>query len=151
VSKRGQDRLVEIVLVEDYSDDVPATLDALKKANIANPVRVLCESTVLDFLHRTGSFSNEPPLPLSTLILLSLQLDRASGLDLLRRIKSDARTSALPVVMLTSSQNERGVMQSYKLGANACIVKPIDFHKFAEAVAELRLRWLLTSADGNHS
>jgi two-component system, response regulator len=139
---------VEILLVEDNPADVTVTLDALKKANIANRVHVLRDgSQALDFLTRTGSFSTESRLSAETLILLALSLGAIHGLDVLRKIKSDERTKNLPVIMLTSSQEERGVMQSYKLGANACIVKPLDLAKFIEAVSELRLGWLLVSPD----
>lgn len=144
----GNGGKVEILLVEDNPADVTITLNALKKANIVNRVHVLREaSQILDFLVRRGAFASEPRLPAETLILLALNLGTVHGLDVLRKIKSDERTKSLPVIMLTSSQEERGVMQSYKLGANSCIVKPIDPQKFIEAVSELRLGWLLISPE----
>ena len=141
-------RKVEILLIEDNPADVTVALEALKKANVANRVHVLREGgEALDFLVRTGPFAAEPPLSAQTLILLTLRLKTVHGLDVLRKIKSDERTKNLPVIILTSSQEERGVMQSYKLGANACIVKPMELNKLIEAVAELRLAWLLISDD----
>lgn len=144
----GNGERIELVLIEDRPNDVKAILDTLKKANLCNRIHVLNEGAkVLDFLLRTGEFSKQPPLPHESLILLSLTMGNVNGLDLLRKIKSDERTKSLPVIMLTGSQEDRGVMQSYKLGANACIVKPIDFPKLIEAVAELRLWWLLVSKE----
>jgi two-component system response regulator len=139
---------VEILLVEDNAADVTHILNTLKKANLCNRVHVLREGAqVLDFLFRTGSFAGQPPLPAEVLILLSLNLRDVHGLDILRKIKGDERTRSLPVIIFTSSQEERGVMESYKLGANACIVKPMDLSKLVEAVSELRLGWLLISPE----
>ncbi len=142
----------EIVLAEDQPADAASTLNTLKKANISNRIHVIREGKLLlDFLFRTGS-SPDLPLPSAEiLILLSLKLSDAHGLDVLRKIKSDERTKTLPIVILTSSQEERGVMQSYKLGANACIVKPLDLAKLVEAVSDLRLGWLLVSAEESKS
>lgn len=143
---------VEFLLVEENPADITLTLNTLKKASVFNKIHVLREgSQVMDFIFSTGPFINQPPISPETLILLSLNLTGIHGLDLLRRIKSDQRTKSFPVIILTSSQEERGVMQSYKLGANACIVKPVDLPKFVEAVAELRLGWLLISPQGTGS
>jgi CheY-like chemotaxis protein len=138
----------QIVLIEDDPQDVSITLNALRKANITNTMHPLeTPDVAMEFLLRTGSFANQPALPSECLILLSLNLRGSPSLDLLRKLKGDERTKALPVIMLTSSQEERGVMQSYKLGANACIVKPVDLPKFIEAISELRLGWLLVAMD----
>ena len=138
----------DILLVDDNPADVQLVLNALKKANISNRVHVLPDGgAILEFLFRQGRFHDSPALPAETLILLSLQLKGISGVDVLRKIKSDERSRNFPVILLTSSQEDCGVMDSYKLGANACIVHPIDLHKFIEAVAELRLGWLLVSPD----
>jgi two-component system response regulator len=135
---------VDILLIEDNPEHITSTLNALKKANICNKVHVLREpAEVFDFLFRTGAYATLTPLSAETLILLSLSLGTMHGLDLLRKVKADERTKALPVIMLTSSQEERGVMQSYKLGASGCIVKPLDLAKLVEAVAELRMGWVL--------
>lgn len=139
---------VEILLVEDNPLDVTNILNTLKKANLCNRVHVLREGgQVLDFLFRTGIFAGQPSLPAETLLLLSLNLRDAPALDVLKKIKTDERTRSIPIIILTSSQEERGVMQSYKLGANACIVKPLELTKFVEAVSELRLGWLLISPE----
>lgn len=139
---------IEILLAEDNSADVTSTLNTLKKANICNRVHVVREGKqVLEFLFRTGNAADLPAPGSDLLILLSLKLSDAHGLDILRKIKNDERTKTLPVIILTSSQEERGVMQSYKLGANACIVKPLDLAKLVEAVSELRLGWLLVTDD----
>jgi two-component system, response regulator len=139
---------IEIILAEDKPPDVTSTVNTLKKANICNRVHVVRDGKeLLDFLFRTGS-SAEFPAPVGELlILLSLRLSDAHGLDVLRKIKNDERTKTVPIIILTSSQEERGVMQSYKLGANAAIVKPLDLGKLVEAVSELRLGWLLVSAE----
>lgn len=139
---------MEIVLVEENPSDIAQTLNTLKKASLFNHVHVLKNvAEALDFLFRGGKHADLPPLPAETLILLSLNLPGAHGLDLLRKLKSDQRTKGLPVIILTSSQEERGVMQSYKLGASGCIVKPVDLPKFIEVVAGLRLGWLLIARD----
>lgn len=136
----------DILLVDDNPGDTALVLNALKKANIINRVHVLSDGgEILDFLFRQGRYQDSPSLPAETLILLSLKQKRVGGLDVLRKIKNDERSRNFPVILLTSSQEDRGVMEGYKLGANACIVHPIDIHKFIEAVAELRLGWLLIS------
>ena len=138
----------DILLVDDNPADAALVLTVLKKANIVNRIHVLAEAgEILEFLFRKGRYQNAPALPAETLILLSLKLKAANGLDVLRKIKSDERSRNFPVIVLTSSQEDRGVMESYKIGANACIVQPIEISKFIEAVAELRLGWLLISPE----
>jgi len=145
-SSRSKADNVEIVLIEDNASDVLVTLNALKKASICNKIHVLKESVdVMDFLLRAGRFAGEPHLPAETVVLLSLNLSGIHGLDLLRKIKEDERTKHFPVILLSSSQEERGVMEGYKIGANACIVKPVDLAKIVEAASELHLGWLLIS------
>jgi two-component system response regulator len=139
---------VDILLIEDSPEHITSTLNALKKANICNKVHVLKDpSEVVEFLSRSGGSSQQTPLSMETIVLLSLNLLKTSGLEVLRKLKGDERTKSLPVIMLSSSQEERGVMQSYKLGANGCIVKPVDLPKFVEAVSELRLGWLLVALE----
>jgi two-component system, response regulator len=139
---------IEILLVEDNSADITSALNTLKKANVFNRVRVLRQADlVMDFLSRSGVYRKERPLPQETLVMLSLNLSGVHGLDILRKMKADERTRSFPVIMVTASQEQRGIMQSYKLGANSCIVKPIDFPKFADAVSELRLGWVLISGE----
>jgi two-component system, response regulator len=139
---------IDIVLVEENPAEVSQILNTVKKANICNRIHVLhVGAQVFDFLFRAGPFKGEPPLPGELLILLALKLPDLHGLEVLRKLKADERTKSLAVVILTSSQEEPGVMQSYKMGANACIVKPLDLPKLIEAVAELRLGWMLISLD----
>ena len=143
---------IEIILAEDNPADISSTLNTLKKANIGNHVRVIRDGKeLLDFLFQTGASAGVRPPGSETLILLSLGLSDAHGLDVLRKVKNDERTRTVPVIILTSSQEERGVMQSYKLGANAAIVKPLDLGKLSEVVSELRLGWLLVSAEEKQS
>jgi two-component system, response regulator len=140
----GNGSNVEILLIEDNPEHISSAQGILQKANICNAFKVVqTAAEAFDWLFRTGTYAKELPLSPETLILLSLSLRSMHGLDLLRKLRNDERTKLLPVIMLSSSQEERGVMQSYKLGASGCIVKPIDLQKFVEAVAELRLGWLL--------
>lgn len=137
----------EILLVDD-NPEAELIVRAFQKANIVNRVHVLPEGgEILEFLFRKGRYANEPALPQQMLILLALNLKGMSGIDVLRKIKSDERSRNIPVILLAATQEERGVMESYKLGANACIVHPIDVPKFVEAVAELRLGWLLITPE----
>jgi two-component system response regulator len=139
---------VEILLVEDNPQDITRILNVLKKVNLGNRVHILREGAqIQDFLFRTGAFATLPALTGETVVLLSLNLRDINALDALRKIRADERTRSYPVIILTSSQEERGVMQSYKLGANACIVKPMELSKFVEAVSELRLGWVLVSPE----
>jgi two-component system, response regulator len=139
---------IDILLVEDNAADTSLMLSTLKKVNICNRTHVLADGRdILDFVLRKGPYSGQAPLPAEILIFLPLNLSGVHGLDVLRKLKSDERTRSLPVIILTSSQEERGVMQSYQIGANACIVKPIELRKLIEAVGELRLGWLLVSPE----
>lgn len=140
----------EIILVEDREEDIAFTESVLKKANVFNKVHVLRKgSELMDFLARQGPFASEPGHAANVLILLSLALSDINAVDLLRKLKLDERTKSLPVVILTPSQQARGVMDCYKLGANACILKPMDLSKFVEAVSESRLGWLLVTGGGD--
>jgi len=126
-----------ILLVEDNPDDQTLTLRALKKQNIANEIIVLSDGVeALEFL-----LDSEKPLP--HLLLLDLKLPKLDGLQLLRRLRSEPRTQLLPVVVLTSSDEDRDVIEGYRLGANSYIRKPVDFTQFTEAVRQLGLYWLV--------
>jgi two-component system, response regulator len=126
-----------IVLVEDNPDDQTLTLRALKKQNIANEIIVLNDGVeALEFLL-------DPEKPLPHLVLLDLKLPKLDGLQLLRRLRSEPRTQVLPVVVLTSSDEDRDVIEGYRLGANSYIRKPVDFNQFTEAVRQLGLYWLV--------
>lgn len=135
------DRPVEILLVEDNSDDVELTLRALKTNNLANSVHVARDGAeALAFLFPSGRSPDEVP---ARLIILDLKLPKVSGLEVLERLKKDERTRSIPVVVMTSSQEERDLVESYELGTNSYIVKPVAFDDFIRVVAEVGLYWLL--------
>jgi CheY-like chemotaxis protein len=135
---------VEILLVEDNSNDEELTLRALRKHNLANRVHVVRDGAeALEFIFATGAYTDRKVENGPKVILLDLKLPKVDGLEVLRRVKSDDRTKATPVVVLTSSREERDVVESYKLGVNSYIVKPVDFDKFIQAVSQLGLYWLL--------
>ena len=137
------DTRADILLVEDNPDDVELTLHAFKIANLANQVHVARDGVeALDFLFCTGPHAGRGIQNKPRLILLDLKLPRLDGHEVLKRIKSDPRTSAIPVVILTSSAEERDVMRTYEVGANSYIVKPVDFEQFTEAVRDIGKYWL---------
>ncbi len=134
----------DILLVEDNPHDRELTLRALRKNNIVNPVLTVGDGAeALDFLFGTGAFAGRDTEQTPKVILLDLKLPKVDGLEVLEKVKSDERTKMIPVVVLTSSREENDVVDSYRLGVNSYIVKPVDFEKFAEAVANLGLYWLL--------
>ncbi|GBE05824.1 MAG TPA: response regulator [Nitrospirae bacterium] len=133
-----------ILLVEDNPDDVELTLRALKKNNILNSVTVARDGVeALDYLFATGAYSGRDVKKLPTVVLLDLKLPKIDGMEVLKSIRSDDRTKLLPVVILTSSKEEKDLINGYKLGANSYIQKPVDFEQFTEAVRQLGLYWLL--------
>jgi CheY-like chemotaxis protein len=133
---------VEILLVEDNPNDVELTIRALQKQNLANKVFVVKDGAeALDFIFATGVYAARNIENRPKVILLDLKLPKVDGIEVLRRIKADDRTKHTPVVMLTSSQEERDVMDTYKLGVNSYIVKPVDFSNFVHAVSELGVYW----------
>lgn len=135
---------MEILLVEDNPADVELTLRALKKHNLANQVKVVSDGVqALDYLFGSGTYAGQNSQPPPKVVFLDLKLPKVDGREVLRRMKADARTRIIPVVVLTSSQEERDIAESYKLGVNSYVVKPLDFNKFVEAVSELGLYWVL--------
>lgn len=133
--------LKRILLVEDSAHDVELTLAALEENRLANEVVVARDGEeALDYLHRRGIFklrsSGHPAV-----VLLDLKLPKIDGLEVLKRIKSDEELRAIPVVMLTSSREEKDLVRSYNLGVNAYVVKPVDFHEFVDSLKELGLFW----------
>ena len=136
--------LVEILLVEDNANDAELALYALKKHHIANHVEIVRDGAeALDYVFCTGAYTHRRIEDVPKVILLDLKLPKVDGLEVLLRIKSDPHTRLIPVVVLTSSQEERDIVESYKLGVNSYIVKPVDFEQFVEAVRQLGLYWVL--------
>lgn len=137
---------VEILLVEDNPTDAELCIRALKKNNLANNlVWVKDGAEALDFLFATGPFAGRDVSCPPKVVLLDLRLPKVDGMEVLRRVKADERTRAIPVVVLTSSKEDRDVAESYKLGVNSYISKPVEFDAFAKTVSELGLYWLLVN------
>jgi two-component system, response regulator len=133
---------VEILLVEDNPNDVELTLRALQKQNLASKVLVVKDGVeALEFIFATGAFAHRKIENRPKVVLLDLKLPKIDGIEVLSRMKNDERTRHIPVVMLTSSQEERDVLDTYNLGVNSYIVKPVDFSNFVHAVSELGLYW----------
>jgi CheY-like chemotaxis protein len=133
-----------ILLVEDNADDVELTLRALKRQNILNEVTVVTDGQqALDYLFGAGQYAGRDTTCLPTVVLLDLKLPRVGGLDVLKRIRAEASTKLLPVVILTSSKEERDLVEGYALGANSYVRKPVDFVEFAEAARILGVYWLM--------
>jgi CheY-like chemotaxis protein len=135
--------LGRILLVEDDPRDVELTLTALEDHKLANEVTVARDGQeALDYLYRRGQFSSRPNEN-PAVMLLDLKLPKVDGLEVLKQIKSDEQLKTIPVVVLTSSHEEQDMMRSYKLGVNAYVVKPVDFHEFINAVKELGMFWAI--------
>jgi len=133
-----------ILLVEDNADDEELTLRALKRHNLANEINIVRDGAeALEFLFCTGAYSDRNPKETPAVILLDLMLPKVSGLEVLKAIRKNKSTAVLPVVVLTSSDEEVDMIRSYELGANSYVRKPVDFADFSEAVAQLGLYWLL--------
>jgi CheY-like chemotaxis protein len=130
-----------ILLAEDNPNDVELTLTALHSLNLANDIVVVNDGAqVMDFLRRQGEFSNRPPLP-PAVVMLDLKMPRVDGLEALQQIRADPELRILPIVILTSSREESDVVKGYSLGANAYVVKPVDFDQFISAVSQLGVFW----------
>jgi len=136
------DEMVDILFVEDNPDDAALTLRALKRANIANRIQLVHDGAeALEFLFCTGAFAHRHMEDLPHIILLDLNLPKVNGLEVLRRIKADARLRSIPVAVLTVSSRGQDVADSRRLGAEAYITKPVDFQNFSEVVPKLNLQW----------
>lgn len=136
--------IVDILLVEDNPTDAELTLRALKKHNLANNVFLVKDGAeALEFIFATGAYSYRSINNQPKVIILDLRLPKVDGLEVLRKVRSDERTRLIPVVVLTSSQEEKDIVESYKLGVNSYITKPVEFEDFIKAVSEVGLYWLI--------
>jgi len=135
---------VEVLLVEDNPSDAELTLRALKKQNLANKLfHVKDGAEAIDFLFSQGAYADRRVKNGPKVVLLDLKLPKVDGIEVLRRIKSDDRTKKIPVVVMTSSREDRDLNECYQLGVNGYVVKPVEFEDFARAVSQLGCYWLL--------
>jgi two-component system response regulator len=136
--------IVEILLVEDNPQDLELALRALQKAHVSNRIQVARDGAeALDFIFCEGPFSHRQIQNGPKVVLLDLKLPKVDGLEVLQRVKGDARTRAIPIVVLTSSREQQDVVETYRLGVNSYIVKPVNFEGFAKSVQELGMYWVL--------
>jgi two-component system response regulator len=137
---------VEVLLVEDNVHDAEMTIRALKKVNLANNlVHVKDGEEALDFIFARGKFSNREKSDLPKVILLDIKMPKVDGIEVLKQLKSQESSKMIPVVIMTSSKEEQDIINSYELGVNSYVVKPVDFEGFARAVSQLGMYWLLTN------
>ncbi|MEW6009701.1 MAG: response regulator [Euryarchaeota archaeon] len=135
---------VEILLVEDNPTDAELTMRALKRKNLANQVAWVKDGAeALDFIFAQGDYCHRNPEDLPKLILLDLRMPKVDGLEVLQKIKAQENTRKIPVVVLTSSQEDRDIVESYELGVNSYVSKPVEFDEFIDAVSTLGLYWML--------
>lgn len=137
---------MEILLVEDNPTDAEMTLRALRRNNLANKVHWVKDGEqALEFMFRTGAYADRDPAAVPKLVMLDIKMPKVDGIEVLRRIKANEETRTVPVVVMTSSNEERDVVESYRLGVNSYIVKPVQFESFLETVAEIGLYWVITN------
>jgi len=140
------DTMGSILLVEDNPHDEALTLRALQKRHLASDIAVVRDGAeALNYLFCKAAYADRHPAHLPSVVLLDLKLPKVDGLEVLRRLRADARTKVLPVVVLTSSDEPRDVIESYQAGANSYVRKPVEFEQFAEAVQQVGLYWLLVN------
>src|SRR5438477_11917340 len=140
----SENNAVEILIVEDTAEDLELTLRALRKSKLANNIHVARDGAeAIEFIFGEGPHTDRQIANGPKVILLDLKLPKIDGIEVLRRVKSDSRTKSIPVVVLTSSKEQKDVVESYRLGVNSYIVKPVNFEGFAAAVQELGMYWLL--------
>jgi len=141
----GQEQ-VEILLAEDNPEDAEMTLRALRRNNLANKLHWVKDGAeALDYLFCTGAYAGRDASRPPKLVLLDIKMPKVDGIEVLRRLKANAATSSIPVVVMTSSDEERDVFESYRLGVNSYIVKPVQFDAFIETVAKIGMYWVLTN------
>jgi len=137
---------VEILLVEDSAADAEMTIRSLRRNNLVNQLHWVKDGAeALDYLFCTGQYAERDPGRRPRLVLLDIKMPRVDGIEVLRRLKADAATRCLPVVVMTSSNEERDVVEAYRLGVNSYIVKPVEFEAFLDTVAKIGLYWVLTN------
>ena len=137
---------IEILLAEDSSADAEMTLRALRRNNLANQVHWVKDGQeALDFMFCEGTYVQRQPATAPKLVMLDIKMPKVDGIEVLRKLKEDSRTRTVPVVVMTSSNEERDVVESYRLGVNSYIVKPVQFEAFLETVAKIGLYWVLTN------
>ena len=135
---------IEILLIEDNPHEAELAIRSLKKNNIANNIVHIDDGAdALDYIMGTGKYADVQKRNVNRLILLDLNLPKVDGLEILKQVKSNEKTCMTPVVVLTSSKEEKDMIESYRLGVNSYIVKPVNFESFSEAIAELKMYWLL--------
>lgn len=140
----NQTNEIEILLVEDNQDDLDMTVRALRKANLANSIHIARDGAeAVEYIFCEGAYANRKIQNGPKVVLLDLKLPKVDGMEVLKRMKSDSRTKMIPVVMLTSSKEQKDMIESYHLGVNSYIVKPVNFESFAAAVQQLGMYWLL--------
>jgi two-component system response regulator len=137
---------VEILLVEDNPHDAELTIRGLKKHNFANKLHWVKDGVeCLEFIRREGEYADRAAGEFPKLVLLDLKMPKLDGLDVLRELKGDERTRSIPIVVMTSSNQERDLVESYRLGVNGFVTKPVDFAQFMEAVANIGMYWLIVN------
>lgn len=137
---------IEILLVEDSLEDATLVIRSLKKSNLGNSIKHLCDGAeALEFIFAQGKYAARRIEDKPKLILLDLKMPKVNGLEVLEAIKSDERTRSIPVVIMTSSREDRDLTESYKLGVNGFVVKPVSFDNFARAVADLGMYWIMVN------
>ena len=142
----SENKEVEILLVEDNQDDLDMTLRSLRKANLANHIQIARDGAeALEFIFCQGPHIGRKIEHGPKVVLLDLKLPKIDGMEVLKRVKGDPRTKMIPIVMLTSSKEQKDVIESYHLGVNSYIVKPVDFEQFSETARQLGYYWLLVN------